>query len=109
MEPRGVEPLTRQCHCRVIPLHYGPKINFINKIYFGPEDFVRRAFYIYLLTFAILKYKIVSVNLNNIAGVAEWQTRQPQKLLRATSWGFKSLLRHHKIGTEKIGPSLFYK
>ena len=34
----------------------------------------------------------------NIAGVAEWQTRQPQKLLRATSCGFNSLSRHQLSG-----------
>lgn len=44
VEPRGVEPLTRQCHCRVIPLHYGP-IQF------------------YLLTEVILEYKISGVNI----------------------------------------------
>ena len=37
----------------------------------------------YLLTFAILEYKIKPVNLI-IAEVVEWHTRQSQKLVRAT-------------------------
>ena len=24
MEPTGIEPMIPQCHCGVIPLHYGP-------------------------------------------------------------------------------------
>ena len=35
-----------------------------------------------------------------IAGMAKWHTRQPQKLLRATSCGFNSLLRHHLVAVK---------
>ena len=39
---------------------------------------------IYLLTFAILEYKIDDVNLKIPAEVVEWHTRRSQKPIRAT-------------------------
>jgi hypothetical protein len=39
---------------------------------------------IYLLTFAILEYKIAKVNLKILAEVVEWHTRRSQKPIRAT-------------------------
>jgi hypothetical protein len=39
---------------------------------------------IYLLTFAILEYKMLSVNLKISAEVVEWHTRRSQKPMGAT-------------------------
>ena len=42
------------------------------------------------------------------AGVSEWQTRQTQNLLWATTYGFKSHCRHRKICKVKTLQIFFY-
>ncbi len=75
MEPEGFEPSTP-----TLPVLCAPNCATAPKIY--------------LLTFAILEYKMLSVNLKIYAGMAKWQTQQPQKLPSASSCGFKSLSRY---------------
>ena len=43
VDPRGIEPLTRQCECRVIPLYYGPIATKVKKLVFFKKNKNSRA------------------------------------------------------------------
>ena len=56
MDPRGIEPLPRQCECRVMPLYYGPLpvgVPGIEPGLYAPEAHVLPVYYTPIIIFIV--------------------------------------------------------